>query len=157
MHACYIFLIPSFSLLSDISCRLPPTVRSGQLSPLSVSLMERLAATLPHPTTIPRADTTAFDNTYLDTLPVKQAKSLLRSRPHERQQSSSYRKRFPGSLLLSIQFRMHPSIAALPSELFYNGLLSTPSFMASSRMFPRALKNRMPSADPNMCVRLYVF
>merc|ERR1719263_533377 len=49
---------------------------------------------------------------------------------------------------------MHPSIAALPSELFYNGLLSTPSFMASSRMFPRALKNRMPSADPNMCVRL---
>jgi superfamily I DNA and/or RNA helicase len=135
-------------------CQLPPTVRSGQSTPLSVSLMERLAATLPAPSVSSPVDNTLKDTSYLDTLPVKQAMSLMRSRERGERQQSSYRKRFAGSLLLSIQYRMHPSISAFPSAIFYDGLLATPSVLAGQRSFPRVLKSLMPCGDPNICVRV---
>jgi superfamily I DNA and/or RNA helicase len=135
-------------------CQLPPTVRSGQSTPLSVSLMERLAATLPSPSVSSPVDNTLKDTSYLDTLPVKQAMSLMRSRERGERQQSSYRKRFAGSLLLSIQYRMHPSISAFPSAIFYDGLLATPSVLAGQRSFPRVLKSLMPCGDPNLCVRV---
>jgi len=134
-------------------CQLPPTIRSRQAESLAVSLMERLAATLPHPSVIPGIDSTVKDSTYLDSLPVKQAVSLVRSRSEGRQQQS-YRKVFSGSLLLSIQYRMHPSIAAVPSAVFYGGLLSTPEYMRNFRSFPRSLSQSMPCGTPGLCVRL---
>lgn len=134
-------------------CQLPPTIRSRQAESLAVSLMERLAATLPHPSVIPSVDNTAKDSSYLDALPVKQAISLVNARSEKKQQQS-YRKLFSGSLLLSIQYRMHPSIAALPSAIFYGGLLSTPDFMRDIRSFPRALSQSMPCGTPDLCVRL---
>jgi hypothetical protein len=136
-------------------CQLPPTVKSRQAPGLSVSLMERLAATLPHPSVSNPLDSTIKDTSYLEALPMKQAKSLLRARgANEEVPQASYRKRFSGSLLLSLQYRMHPSIAAFPSAIFYDGLLSTPSFMADERSFPAVLKRAMPCADSDMGVRL---
>ena len=142
----------SLVLLGD-PCQLPPTVKSRDAQGLSTSLMERLAELLPHPSVSTQPDTSMKDTSYLDALPVKQAKSLLRSRGESSEQAS-YRKRFSGSLLLSIQYRMHPSIAALPSAIFYDGLLSTPDFMASQRPFPSFWKKAMPSADQDLGVRL---
>ena len=136
-------------------CQLPPTVKSRQALGLSMSLMERLAATLPHPIVSTQVDNTIKDTSYLDALPIKQAKSLLRAKVSAGvHKGTAYRKRFTGSLLLSIQYRMHPSIAALPSAIFYDGLLSTPNFMASQRSFPRVLKQAMPCADSDLCVRV---
>ena len=134
-------------------CQLPPTIRSREAETLGVSLMERLSATLPHPSIIPSVDMSVKDSMYLDTLAVKQAASLVRARS-EGPQQQSYRKAFGGSLLLSIQYRMHPSIAALPSAIFYGGLLSTPDFMRNVRSFPRALAESMPCETPGLCVRL---
>jgi AAA domain len=142
----------SLVLLGD-PCQLPPTVLSRESDTLSLSLMERLAATLPHPNVIPPLDSTVKDPTYLDALPIKQAVSLVRSRSSDGQQRS-YRKVFSGSILLSIQYRMHPSIAALPSAVFYDGLLATPKFMRERRVFPRALNKLMPCGSPDLCVRL---
>lgn len=139
----------SLVLLGD-PCQLPPTLR--QPSELSVSLMERLAAKLPHPSVPVPHEATRMDTSYLTSLPVKQAKSLLWSM--EGQHSPSYRKRFGGSLLLSIQYRMHPSIASLPSALFYDGLLATPVFMKDVRRFPRILNSLYPCGDPSQCVRV---
>ncbi len=65
----------------------------------------------------------------------------------------TYRKRFAGSLLLSVQYRMHPSIAAFASAVFYDGLLSTPSSLGSYRPFPRVLHQMMPCVDPTLGVR----
>lgn len=142
----------SLVLLGD-PCQLPPTVKSREAESLSMSLMERLAATLPHPNVIPPVDSTVKDSTYVDALPIKQAVSLVRSRSSDGQQRS-YRKVFSGSILLSIQYRMHPSIAALPSAIFYDGLLATPKFMTELRKFPRALNKLMPCGSPDLCVRL---
>lgn len=142
----------SLVLLGD-PCQLPPTVRSREAESLSISLMERLAATLPNPAVIPSPDSTVKDTTFLDALPIKQAMSLLRSRSTEGQQRS-YRKVFNGSILLSIQYRMHPSIAALPSAIFYDGLLATPAFISDARCFPRALNKLMPCGNRDLCVRL---
>lgn len=141
----------SLVLLGD-PCQLPPTVKTGTNSALSVSLMERLAASLPRPDVPTRFDETAKDSSYLDSLPIKQARSLMHARTQRH--DPSYRKRFAGSLLLSIQYRMHPSIAALPSAVFYDGLLATPDFLKDVRSFPNILARNMPCADPQACVRV---
>jgi regulator of nonsense transcripts 1 len=120
--------------------------------------MERLAADLPHPSVPSIGDQgTVKDASYLNMKAIKQAKSLIRSREareSERGQGPSYRKRYGGSLLLSVQYRMHPSIAAFPSAIFYDGQLATPDFMACNRQFPRVLVPKMPCEDSNLCVRL---
>ena len=143
----------SLVLLGD-PCQLPPTVKSLDASDLSLSLMERLAAILPQsPVAANTKEALEQDTSYIDALPMKQAKSLLRFRGTNADEAS-YRKRYSGSLLLSVQYRMHPSIAAFPSAVFYDGLLSTPSFMADKRSFPKVLAETMPCADGSLCVRV---
>jgi len=114
--------------------------------------MERLAATLPSPMIKMKDDRTNIDRTFIDALPAKQAKSLLQAM--ESRDNVSYRKRFAGSLLLSVQYRMHPSIAAFSSAIFYDGLLSTPSFLSSQRPFPPVLNEIMPCGDETLSVRM---
>lgn len=144
----------SLVLLGD-PCQLPATVKSTPDSPLSISLMERLAATLPAPMIKMKDEITDMDPSFIDDLPAKQAKSLVRSMGESPGDSQvSYRKRFAGSLLLSIQYRMHPSIAALPSSIFYDGLLSTPSNLASQRPFPPLLTEIMPCGNPDLNVNV---
>jgi len=144
----------SLVLLGD-PCQLPATIRAGSSSPLSVSLMERLAASLPQPVIVTaHADHSDKDETFLASKPTKQALSLFRERDsQQRERHVSYRKRFGGSLLLSVQYRMHPSISAFSSALFYDGLLSTPSFLANQRDFPSALHEHLPSENPVVGVR----
>ena len=143
----------SFVLLGD-PCQLPATVKSEQDSPLTISLMERLAATLPAPKIKMKDDATELDTIFADGLPVKQAKSLLKALDSQYDGKVTYRKRFAGCLLLSIQYRMHPSIAAFSSAIFYDGLLSTPSFLASQRPFPAILNEIMPCGDQTINVRM---
>lgn len=144
----------SLVLLGD-PCQLPATIRASSSSPLSVSLMERLAATLPQPVIVTaHADHSEKDESFLGSKPTRQAISHFRqqgSQPYERH--IPYRKRFNGSLLLSVQYRMHPSISAFSSALFYDGLLSTPTFLASQRDFPEALVDHLPSQNPVVGVR----
>ena len=145
----------SLVLLGD-PCQLPPTVRSSDdsTSPLSVSLMERLASILPAPHARSASDTTPKDTSFLAALPMKQCRSLLHAlekNEGDHHRSVSYRKRYAGSLLLSIQYRMHPSIAAFPSAIFYDGLLATPEFMRGTRHLPQSLQDLFPcpSGDEN--------
>jgi superfamily I DNA and/or RNA helicase len=119
--------------------------------------MERLAEILPQPVSSNHNDNNSnmlkIDESYLDTLPMKQAVSLLRSRSSSSEKHRTYRKTYSGSILLSTQYRMHPSIAAFSSAIFYDGLLSTPDFMLHRRSFPSALQRSMPHEDPKLCVR----
>lgn len=137
----------SLVLLGD-PCQLPPTVRSTADSPLSVSLMERLSSTIPEPVIVTaKADSSLKDDSCLNALPIRQARSLVQAwgaSEEEARQRVSYRKQFAGSLLLSVQYRMHPSIAAFSSAIFYDGLLSTPSFLAGFRKFPTTLSHVLP-------------
>jgi superfamily I DNA and/or RNA helicase len=48
---------------------------------------------------------------------------------------------------------MHPSISAFSSALFYDGLLSTPSFLANERIFPGTLRERLPTDNAAVTVR----
>jgi AAA domain len=139
-------------LLGD-PCQLPATVKSDPNSILTVSLMERLAATMPAPMVNTKTDITKMDSNYLDDLPMKQARSLMRSYRDDQNQLV-YRKRFAGSLLLSVQYRMHPSIAAFSSALFYDGMLRTPEFLGAQRPFPKLLNDLMPCGNPDVGVRL---
>ena len=142
----------SLVLLGD-PCQLPATVKSDPESVLTVSLMERLAAAMPAPMVNTKTDVTQMDSSYLDDLPIKQARSLMQSYGDD-QNRLVYRKRFAGSLLLGIQYRMHPSIAAFSSALFYDSMLATPDFLGEQRPFPTLLNNIMPCGNPNIGVRL---
>jgi regulator of nonsense transcripts 1 len=145
----------SLVLLGD-PCQLPPTVRSRQADPLSLSLMERLSVALPKPIVSTQVDNTMNDSSYLQSLAIRQSKSLLRFMDNQSAGDQAYRKRFAGSLLLSVQYRMHPSIAAFPSVVFYDGLLSTPVSlsMTSLRAFPSSLGHLMPGGDAMQCLRV---
>lgn len=144
----------SLVLLGD-PCQLPATVKSDPQSILSISLMERLAATLPAPSVNMKDDEAEMDSTYLDALPIKQGLSLMRSMEDRGKSQVAYRKRFAGSLLLGIQYRMHPSIAAFSSAMFYDSLLSTPAFLGGYRPFPTLLNEMMPCrGNPNIGVRM---
>ncbi len=142
----------SLVLLGD-PCQLPATVKCEPESSFSVSLMERLAATLPAPKIKMKDEITVVDTDFSDALPVKQARSYLRSQSRE-DGNVSYRKRFAGCLLLSLQYRMHPSIAAFSSAIFYDGLLASPAFVASQRPFPSILNEIMPCSNPSVGVRM---
>jgi superfamily I DNA and/or RNA helicase len=135
-------------------CQLPPTVKSDESStgesPLSVSLMSRLASILPQPITITaQKDNTPLETRFLQSKPTKQAVSKL----SDASNNISYRKQYSGSLLLSLQYRMHPSIAAFSSAIFYNGLLSSPLQLNSSRKFPQHLSSKYPSSNGDLSVR----
>jgi superfamily I DNA and/or RNA helicase len=142
----------SLVLLGD-PCQLPATTRSEPGSSFSVSLMERLAATLPAPKIKMKDEDTEIDTVFADSLPVKQARSFLRSQSQD-DGNVTYRKRFAGCLLLSLQYRMHPSIAAFSSAMFYDGLLASPSFVANERPFPAVLNEIMPCRNPSVGVRM---
>jgi superfamily I DNA and/or RNA helicase len=152
-------LIPIVSTMSCRSlvmlgdpCQLPPTVKSDSsstgLSPLSISLMSRLASTLPQPVTVTaQKDATPLDSRFLQSKPTRQAVSRIVDA------GTSYKKMYSGSLLLSVQYRMHPSIAAFPSAIFYNGLLSSPLQLGSSRTFPQHLSAMYPLNNGDNSVR----
>lgn len=140
----------SLVLIGD-PCQLPPTVKGSDDSPLSVSLMARLAQVLPGPNA-PKPKDTGFDTRYINSLPTKQARSLFFNIGPIQQ--TSYRKMYGGSFLLSTQYRMHCSIAAFPSAIFYDGLLATPAFLSQHRLFPRTLAELAPCEDKDLGVRL---
>jgi regulator of nonsense transcripts 1 len=110
--------------------------------------MERLSSTVPEPVIVTaKVDSAMKDETWLNALPIRQARSLVQAwgaSEEDSKQRIAYRKQFAGSLLLSVQYRMHPSIAAFSSAIFYDSLLSTPSFLADSRKFPCVLNNLLP-------------
>jgi hypothetical protein len=159
-------------LLGD-PCQLPPTVKTDTsgvgASPLSRSLMSRLAQALPHPVMMNgQADSTLKDESFLNAKATRQAVSLMNYKNKVKEagirnsdeasttsmsSSLSYRKQFSGSLLLSLQYRMHPSISAFSSAVFYDGLLGTPAFLAEMRSFPDGLSSMFPTADPALGVR----
>jgi hypothetical protein len=133
-------------LLGD-PCQLPPTVKSSPESPLGLSLMERLAATMPAPVIVTaQNDQSEKDAAFLESKSTKQALSLLRVLDAS-QPKVAYRKKFAGSLLLSVQYRMHPSIAAFSSAVFYDSQLSTPSYMRHFRKFPALTGSIGPLPD----------
>ena len=141
----------SLVLLGD-PCQLPPTVRSDTSStgesPLSVSLMSRLASVLPLPVTVTaQKDNTQVESRFIECKPTRQAVSKVRP------SSLTYRKQYAGSLLLSLQYRSHPSIAAFSSAVFYNGLLSSPIALNELRKFPPHLSSVLPSASADVSVK----
>jgi len=140
----------SLVMLGD-PCQLPPTVRSDKSStgesPLSISLMSRLASIMPQPVTVTaQKDNTPLETKFLQCKPTRQAVS----RVNGSSENISYRKRFSGSLLLSVQYRMHPSIAAFSSAVFYNELLTSPSTLTKMRQFPSHLNAKYPATDTSV-------
>ena len=140
----------SLVMLGD-PCQLPPTVRSDASStgesPLSISLMSRLASSLPSPVTVTaQKDNTPLETKFLQSKPTRQAVSKVAASA-DASNNVSYRKLYAGSLLLSVQYRMHPSIAAFSSAIFYNGLLSSPLSLNASREFPKHLRSNYPTSN----------
>jgi superfamily I DNA and/or RNA helicase len=159
-------LIPVFSTNSCRSlvmlgdpCQLPPTVVSDESgtgeSPLAISLMSRLSSALPQPVIVTaQTDKSPRDDLYLNLKLTKQAASLVRSKAGNSSNSDvSYRKRYSGSLLLSVQYRMHPSIAAFSSAVFYDSMLSTPKFLTGQRPVPEELDDILPLERGQASVR----
>ena len=60
-----------------------------------------------------------------------------------------YTKAHPGGVLLKLQYRMHPSISAFPSAVFYDGLLATPVATAEARSAGAVLISSI-AADENV-------
>ena len=117
--------------------------------------MSRLAAALPPPSTGGHQNRdNDFNTGYLNSLSIKKARSHFQLMGSGGKQQESYRKRYSGSILLSIQYRMHPSIAAFSSAMLYDSLLLTPSFLANARQFPRVFSASMPCDDNELCVRM---
>lgn len=139
----------SLVMLGD-PCQLPPTVISDSSgkgeSPLAISLMSRLASTLPAPVVVTaQADKTPKEDHYLRLKATRDAMSLVKRRNESIEKINvSYRKRYAGSMLLTVQYRMHPSIAAFSSSIFYDGLLSTPSFLCKARNLPEDFAQALP-------------
>lgn len=159
-------LIPVFSTNSCRSlvmlgdpCQLPPTVVSDESgtgeSPLSVSLMSRLSMALPQPVIVTaQVDKSPRDELYLNLKMTRQAASIVRHKGGSGSDSNvSYRKRYSGSLLLSVQYRMHPSIAAFSSAVFYDSMLSTPKFLTNLRPLPQELDDILPLERGQASVR----
>ena len=112
--------------------------------------MSRLASILPQPVTI----TAQKDNTQLETkfLQCKSTRQAIGNIVYK-SNNVSYRKQYSGSLLLSVQYRMHPSIAAFSSAIFYDGLLSSPLPLTSLRQFPPHLNSNYPASNSEVSVR----
>ncbi len=147
----------SLVMLGD-PCQLPPTVVSDESgvgsSPLSLSLMSRLASALPQPVIVTaQTDKSPRDELYLNLKFTKQAASLVRYKGGDSTPSMSYRKRYSGSLLLSVQYRMHPSIAAFSSAVFYDSMLSTPQMLTKQRPVPSELDEILPLERAQASVR----
>jgi superfamily I DNA and/or RNA helicase len=155
-------LVPIFSsnscqslvMLGD-PCQLPPTVLSDDSgngsSQLSLSLMSRLAMMLPTPSSSNSRIKEETDETFLSSGATKQAKSIIKFR--SRESTSILKKRYLGAYLLSIQYRMHPSISAFSSAIFYDGKLQTPLNLRHDRLFPAALDSLFQINDRTICVR----
>lgn len=149
-------LIPIFTfncckavvMLGD-PCQLPPTVISDTSgvgsSPLSVSLMSRLAKALPQPVIVTAMpDKSPRDDDFLNLKVTKQAASLVKLKARAENNLTSYRKQYSGSLLLTVQYRMHPSICAFASAVFYDSMLSTPVQLTEQRNIPSELDSLLP-------------
>jgi len=96
-----------------------------------------------------RKDATPLETKFVQCKSTRKAVTLVADSTDE----TTYRRRSEGSLLLSVQYRMHPSIAAFSSAVFYDGLLSSPRSLTDVRKFPRHLNSRFPSENPEMSVR----
>lgn len=147
----------SLVMLGD-PCQLPPTVISDDSgvgeSPLSTSLMSRLSSALPQPVVVTaQADKTPKDDLYLNLKMTKQAASLVKYKGGQSSNNVSYRKRYSGSMLLSVQYRMHPSIAAFSSAVFYDSMLATPRFLTPQRNVPTELDSILPLERDQASVR----
>jgi superfamily I DNA and/or RNA helicase len=158
-------LIPIFAFNSCKSvvmlgdpCQLPPTVISDTSgtgrSRLSVSLMSRLAANLPQPVIVTAMpDKSPRDESYLSMKVTKQASSLVKLKARNTEGNLSYKKQYSGSILLSVQYRMHPSICAFASAVFYDSMLSTPSLVTEQRSIPSELNSLLTLEDGSGSVR----
>jgi superfamily I DNA and/or RNA helicase len=157
-------LVPIFSsnscqsivMLGD-PCQLPPTVISDEsgsgASQLSLSLMSRLAMILQSPLSyVSKQNDGGTDETFLSSRATKQAKSLIKFRSRDSPVIIP-KKKYSGSLLLSIQYRMHPSISAFPSAIFYDGMLHTPSILSQNRRFPIVLGSMLQAEDASIGIR----
>jgi superfamily I DNA and/or RNA helicase len=104
-----------------------------------------------HPVTVTaQKDKTAIETKFLQCKPTRQAVSTVVGRGNN---PISYRKQFSGSVLLSMQFRMHPSIAAFSSAIFYDGLLGSPLTLSNQRQFPLRLHSYYPVSNKGSSVR----
>jgi hypothetical protein len=156
----YLLSFRVFMLTADLTntiyYQLPPTVRSDTsalgTSPLSTSLMARLSSISElHPVTVTaQKDKTPIETKFIECKPTRQAVSSVIDRGNN---SVSYRKQFSGSVLLSMQFRMHPSIAAFSSAIFYDGLLGSPLTLSKQRPFPSRLNNFYSVSNEESSVR----
>lgn len=104
-----------------------------------------------HPVTVTaQKDKTPIETKFIECKPTRQAVSSVVDRGSN---SLSYRKKFSGSVLLSMQFRMHPSIAAFSSAIFYDGLLASPLTLSNRRQFPSVLQRFYPVPNKASSVR----
>ncbi len=108
--------------------------------------MSRLASTLPAPVIVTaQADKTPKEQYFINLKATRQAVSLIKYRSGKNVgKSVTYRKQFAGALMLTVQYRMHPSIAAFSSSVFYDGLLSTPSLLCKQRILPKDFAEVLP-------------
>lgn len=112
--------------------------------------MSRLASILPQPVTISAQKyNSPLETKFLQCKPTRQAVSKVVGSIN----NVSYRKRFTGSLLLSVQYRMHPSIAAFSSAVFYDGLLLSPLPLTGLRQLPQQIRANYPVSNQEVSVR----